>query len=223
MLCCYCCFWNWKKRHLWKIEELGGHIFTAVNLGKISNLCASLYITTNRDVCSSCERRPTNTTQRPCVLVVENASKKRRSGKIFRKFKMSSSLSTVIFSCTSNELTLQCPCNDCHMLISNTLYACIWPFWCPNDKSSKTLCHFGIFVLTERVGTKCQSVVVVNTRNMLLTLLANVYTDFECHRQSTSSHNISHTFPIMPACVTFSLGVPWSNVNLRLTFVQKSF
>ena len=59
-----------KKRHLWKIEELGGHIFTAVNLGKISNLCASLYITTNRDV------RPTNTTQRPCTLVVENASKK---------------------------------------------------------------------------------------------------------------------------------------------------
>ena len=109
-----------KKRHLWKIEELGGHIFTAVNLGKISNLCASLYITTNRDVCSSCQRRPTNTTQRPCILVVENASKKRRSGKIFRKFKMSSSLSTVIFSCTSNELTLQCPCNDCHMLISNT-------------------------------------------------------------------------------------------------------
>ena len=121
---------------------------------------------------------------------------------------MSSSLSTVIFSCTSNELTLQCPCNDCHMLISNTLYACIWPFWCPNDKSSKTLCHIsGFLSWPKRVGTKCQSVVVVNTRNMLLTLLANVYTDFECHRQSTSSHNISHTFPIMPACVTFSLGM----------------
>ena len=79
---------------------------------------------------------------------------KKEIGQDFQKVQNEQSLSTVIFSCTSNELTLQCPCNDCHMLISNKLYACIWPFWCPNDKSSKTLCHFGIFVLTERVGKK---------------------------------------------------------------------